>query len=184
MMSTLNSHAMLNKDLYHTQIQDKKQHQLLRLFRKNKEKIKQDNNATKANITSTINQYHTEEKKDLIVGNTLITKQITLTKNPEQVQAPATDKQIEKKRTLMLTLNKDVSQIRLNQVKSHAEFYPLKADQKLSPKEIYNASPDEYDENEADEEVQLHNLLKKMLNRSIDLKNQLQIYQELTKLEE
>ncbi len=53
---------------------------------------------------------------------------MTLTKNPEQVQAPATDKQIEKKRTLMVTLNKDVSQIRLNHIKSHAEFSPVKPD--------------------------------------------------------
>lgn len=102
---------------------------------------------------------------------------MTITKNPEQVQAPAADKQIEKKRTLVMTLNKDASQIRLNQVKSQADFSsPVKAEQKLSPKEIYNTLPNEYDENEANEEVELHNLLKRMLNRSIDIKNQLQIY--------
>ena len=53
----------------------------------------------------------TEEKKDTIVGNTLITKQMVLTKNPEQMHV--VEKSLEKKRTLMMTLNKDVSQIRL-----------------------------------------------------------------------
>ena len=64
-----------------------------------------------------------EEKKDPIVGNTLITKQMRLTKNPEQVHVA--EKSIEKKRTLMMTLNKDVSQIRLQQVKSHADISPV-----------------------------------------------------------
>ena len=166
-MNTTNSHAMqmLNKDLYHTQIQDKKQHQLLRLFRKNKEKIKQDNNATKANTSSSVLK-QTEEKKDTIVGNTLITKQMILTKNPEQMHV--VEKSLEKKRTLMMTLNKDVSQIRLQQVKSHTEISPVPVEQKMSPKEIY-AQNEDYDENEINEDVELHNLLKKMLNRSIDI---------------
>ena len=166
-MNTTNSHAMqmLNKDLYHTQIQDKKQHQLLRLFRKNKEKIKQDNNATKANTSSSVLK-QTEEKKDTIVGNTLITKQMILTKNPEQMHVA--EKSLEKKRTLMMTLNKDASQIRLQQVKSHAEISPVPVEQKMSPKEIY-AQNEDYDENEINEDVELHNLLKKMLNRSIDI---------------
>ena len=166
-MNSTNTHAMsiLNKDLYHTQIQDKKQHQLLRLFRKNKEKIKQDNNATKANATSSI-IYQAEEKKDPIVGNTLITKQMTLTKNPDQVHVA--EKSIEKKRTLMMTLNKDVSQIRLQQVKSHADISPVLLEQKLSPKQMY-AQNEDFDEEEVNEDVELHNLLKKMLNRSIDI---------------
>ena len=166
-MNTTNSHAMqmLNKDLFHTQIQDKKQHQLLRLFRKNKEKIKQDNNATKANASSSVLK-QTEEKKDTIVGNTLITKQMILTKNPEQMHV--VEKSLEKKRTLMMTLNKDVSQIRLQQVKSHTEISPVPVEQKMSPKEIYAQNEDQ-DENEINEDVELHNLLKKMLNRSIDI---------------
>lgn len=93
---------------------------------------------------------------------------MTLNKNPEQAQVA--EKSLEKKRTLMMTLNKDVSTIRLQQVKSHAEISPVRPEPKMSPKQIY-AQNEDYDENEINEEVELHNLLKKMLNRSIDIKN-------------
>ena len=91
---------------------------------------------------------------------------MTLTKNPEQVHVA--EKSIEKKRTLMMTLNKDVSQIRLQQVKSHADISPVLVEQKLSPKQMY-AQNEDFDEEEVNEDVELHNLLKRMLNRSIDI---------------
>ena len=78
------------------------------------------------------------------------------------------EKSLEKKKTLMMTLNKDVSQIRLQQVKSHAEISPVHVEQKLSPKQMY-AQNEDFDEEEVNEDVELHNLLKKMLNRSIDI---------------
>ena len=85
-----------------------------------------------------------------------------------------------------MTLNKDVSQIRLNQAQSQAELSSLPNLRNEPP--LKHSSSNEaidVDESELNEEAELQRLLKKLLlNRTIDIQNQLQIYQELTKLEE
>jgi hypothetical protein len=108
---------------------------------------------------------------------------MTLSRIPQEQQNKA-EKHQEKKQTIIL--NRNVSQIRLNQAQSQPDLSSL-TNLRIEPPLKHSSSNEgnDVDENELYEEAELQRLLKKLLlNRSIDIQNQLQIYQELTKLEE